>query len=249
MKPADRAGLRHWWVAVPLAAAMAMSRTCPGAHVRIVSVTLLSIGLACVSVLHVLRDDLSPISHRISEYATGRYGVVMTVAFMSVGEGLFAFAWSLWRSRSDGRESLLVPLAVAVAGVGMIVAGVYPIDRDGVESTSELIHNRATATAAVSLIGTAVTLSIVRPARMRQPWQPVPAALAVAATVFGALNPLLHHSSWSGLSQRALWLTLLAWLLVAAWRIQGGSPPHERRQVPRRGRKAPTVAARQGRPA
>ncbi len=39
------------------------------------------------------------------------------------------------------------------------------------------------------------------------------------AAVLGALSPLLHHSSWTGMSQRLLWLALLAWLLVTAWQL------------------------------
>ena len=43
--------------------------------------------------------------------------------------------------------------------------------------------------------------------------------LAAAAAVLGALSPALHRSSWTGISQRLLWLTLLTWLLVTAWRL------------------------------
>ena len=45
-----------------------------GPVLRTISVVLLSLGLACVVALHVLRPDLGPAGHRISEYAIGPYG-------------------------------------------------------------------------------------------------------------------------------------------------------------------------------
>ena len=37
--------------------------------------------------------------------------------------------------------------------------------------------------------------------------------------VLGAVSPALHRSRWSGLSERLLWLTLLAWVIVAAFEL------------------------------
>ena len=34
--------------------------------------------------------------------------------------------------------------------------------------------------------------------------------VACAALGIGAVSPVLHEAAWSGLSQRALWLTLMA---------------------------------------
>ena len=40
--------------------------------------------------------------------------------------------------------------------------------------------------------------------------------LAIAAVALGAASPVLHRTSWTGASQRALWAVLLAWASVAA---------------------------------
>ncbi len=56
------------------------------------SIALSLIGVVAVVALHVLRPELAPISHRLSEYAIGRYGGVMTAAFVCVGASLLMLA-------------------------------------------------------------------------------------------------------------------------------------------------------------
>ena len=65
----------------------------------VTSVVLLSIGLGCVVALHLLRPELAPVRHRLSEYANGRYGYVMTAAFLSIGIGMVALGSAIaqWR--------------------------------------------------------------------------------------------------------------------------------------------------------
>ena len=74
----------------------------------------------------------------------------------------------------------------------------------------------------MALIGAAAAWTLIASRR------PAPAVLARAAVLLGAVSPALHRSRWTGLSQRLLWLTLLAWAVVAAG--EAGSPL--RRLVP-----------------
>ena len=55
---------------------------------RRAAIVLLACGLACIVALHLLRRDLAPTGHRISEYAIGPHGALMAVAFVSIGLGL-----------------------------------------------------------------------------------------------------------------------------------------------------------------
>jgi len=186
---------------------------------RTISVVLLGAGLACVVALHVLRPDLAPAGHRLSEYAIGSYGTVMTVAFVSIGAGLLALASPL--ARAGGRCSRLVPAAVVAAGAGMVVAGMYRTDPSRSGVTADAVHSRASAFATLALIGAALAWSVVRARR----WD-ITTSLAVLAAVLGAASPFLHRSRWTGLSQRMLWLTLLAWLIMTAWRLPLRRRPH-----------------------
>lgn len=195
---------------LPAATAMRADRAV--AWSRVISIVLLGFGLMCVGALHILRPDLEPSGHRISEYAIGPYSALMTAAFVSIGAGLLALGWPL--ARVGGRWSRVVPTAVVAAGAGLVVAGIYRTDPDRSGVMTDAIHSRASAFATVALIAAALVWSVVR-ARPRD----VTAALAIVAATLGALSPLLHRSSWTGASQRMLWLTLLAWLMVTAWRL------------------------------
>ena len=181
------------------------------ARLRTVSIALVSIGAACVLALHVLRRDLPPMDHRLSEYANGRWGFLMTAAFVAIGAGLVAFGFAIRPPRRP------LPVVVTAAGAAMVTAGIFRTGPDRVGAASDAIHSRASALATLALIGVAVTCAVARQRRLRS-WRPdVAGLLAAAAGVLGALSPLLHRTAWTGLSQRLLWLTLVTWVIVTAW--------------------------------
>jgi hypothetical protein len=196
------------------------------ATLRVASIVLLIVGVACIAALHLLRPDLPPGGHRLSEYAIGPYGLLMTVAFTCIGVAMLALGWAL--ASTGERRGRIVGGILVAAGVGMIIAGIWHTDprRSGV--AADTIHSTSSALATMALIGAAVIWSVVRvrdPDGTRRARTDLAAVLAVAACVLGALSPPLHRSSLTGLSQRLLWLTLLAWLLVTAWRL---TPPVRR---------------------
>lgn len=183
---------------------------------RIASLGLLAFGMACVVALHALRTDLEPAGHRISEYAIGPYGSVMTVGFFAIGAALVALAWPVAASR--GRWSRAVAAAFAVAGAGMVISGIYPTDPGRSGPAADNAHSRASLVATLALLGAALVWSLLQE---RPRWRlDISSALAVAATLLAAISPLLHHSMITGISQRLLWLTLLTWVAVAAWRLR-----------------------------
>ena len=182
------------------------------AWLRRASLVLLVAGLVAVVMLHLLRPDLGPARHRISEYAYGPDAWLMTAAFVSIGAGVLALAWPL--ARAGGRWSRAVPLSLVVAGAGMVVSGIFRTDPGRSGALTDAVHSRASALATVALIGAALAWSLGRTRR-----RDVASGLAVLAVVLGASSPLLHRSSWTGVSQRLLWLTLLAWLIVTAVRL------------------------------
>jgi hypothetical protein len=108
------------------------------------------------------------------------------------------------------------------AGFGMVLSGLYRTDPDGAPTTSEQVHSLASGAATMALIAAAVTsLFLARAGSPRRAIGPV-GALAVAALALGAISPVLHETEWTGLGQRALWLTLVAWLLLTTWQL---APP------------------------
>jgi hypothetical protein len=198
-----------------------------------------------LALLHVLRTDLSPVSDRLSEYANGSYGVMMTVSFFTLGAGMVVLGI---RMRLDGMShgwTGLVPLGVIAAGCGMVVSGLFPTDPAGASTATERVHSLASGSATVMTIAAAGASSIV--ARSGTPGRSIaaPGVLAWTAIGLGAVSPILHETRWAGLSQRLLWLTLLGWLLVTAW--QPNSQPNPR-NASRRGRSQNCDSARPDRP-
>lgn len=172
-----------------------------------------------VVALHGLRTDLGPVGARLSEYANGEFGWLMTVAFVALGLGMVALSLGLRSESGSGRSAWLIPAAIAAAGVCMIVAGVYPTDPRGAETTAEVVHSRASGLASLLLLGAVYGSAVLRgPGRLRPERGPA-GALAVVSVALGAVSPILHDTRWSGLGQRLLWATLMVWLLRTAWRL------------------------------
>jgi hypothetical membrane protein len=180
---------------------------------RLRGVTL--VGSLCsilsVAILHIVRNDLNPVTQRLSEYAVGPYGWLMTTAFLSLGCVLLAIAVLLGAAAGSNQIRRAITLLGLVAGAGIIVSGAFPT---GVSSISEVVHSRASGIATAAAIAIALVYSLPR---MRQATAStrdlVGAALALSAAFLGAISPTLHESQWTGLSQRVLWATVMVWLL------------------------------------
>ena len=102
----------------------------------------------------------------------------MTSAFVSIGAGLLTLAPVILRAaradrvgeREAGRgPGLLVAVAVAIGGVGMVVAGVFRTDPGRSGPTADAIHSRASALATVALIIAALVWSFGRARPSRRP--------------------------------------------------------------------------------
>lgn len=183
---------------------------------RTVAIVGLLCSAACVLVLHVVRSDVPPVARRLSVYAIGPDGWIMTAAFVALGCGLAALGFALLRERPRG-STWLVPLAGLAAGIGMILSAVFETGGSG---SSETIHSRASITATIVVVGLVLVHST--PAARR--WSDVPfdrvgIGSALAAVALAAAAPLLHDTRWSGLGQRLLWVVLLIWLLRTLWRL------------------------------
>lgn len=182
---------------------------------RLVTTTGLLVCGVLLVVLHLVRADLPPASHRLSEYAIGPHGWMMNTAFVALGFALATLGLALVRERPRG-ITWIIPATTLAAGVGMIVSGVF---ETGGPSSSDAIHSLASISATVAVVGIALVHSI--PAARR--WSDVPLGrvgigLALTAAVLAAIAPVLHDTRWTGLGQRLLWIVLIAWLLRALWK-------------------------------
>ena len=169
---------------------------------------------ACVTLLHLLRTDLPPLERRLSEYANGPHGWLMTLAFIGLAVGLAGFAAALWASGRTRADRLAAGTAV-VAAIASVVSAVF---RTNVSSESEAVHSPASTVAVLAVVALAVLYTwSTRDASLGS--RPLLLGLAGAAVALAAVSPVLHETRWSGLGQRLLWTALLAWLLAALWAL------------------------------
>jgi hypothetical protein len=184
---------------------------------RIVTIAGLLCSLTCVAILHIVRTDLPPASHRLSEYANGPHGWMMTMAFAALGCGLMALGVTLRTGRGQGLIARVIPAIAFLAAVGTVLSGIF---RTGISDTSEEIHSRASALAVVAVVFLALAHSMpTARSRTGAVHDPLGAGLALTAAALAAISPLLHETRWTGLSQRLLWIALITWLLRTAWHV------------------------------
>jgi hypothetical protein len=104
-----------------------------------------SIGfVALVMLLHILRPDLAPGGHVLSEYALGPTGWIMTLAFLALAAS-FAALILVVKPHVPGWRGVVGLLALGIAAVGATLGGLFPMDPVGTPmdqaSTNAQLHN------------------------------------------------------------------------------------------------------------
>jgi len=169
------------------------------------------VAAAAVLALHVLRRDLAPASHRLSEYAIGPWGWLMALAFALVAAAI----WLLRRALPPDDRLGPVPVLLAVASTGFLVSAVFPTDPTRPDAVRETVHSVASTGALVALTTAALwTVTVgARAIGWRGAHGPAGASTAVAALGL-LISPLVHDSAWTGTVQRVCYVALTVWLLL-----------------------------------
>jgi Protein of unknown function (DUF998) len=99
--------------------------------------------LVLLAVLHLIKPELDPSWHFISEYAIGDYGWIMTLAFLSLAFSCASLAVALW-SQTNGIVGKIGLALLLISAAGMAIAGIFTTDpittsRDAM-TTSGQIH-------------------------------------------------------------------------------------------------------------
>ena len=199
-----------------------------GAHARGVA-TFLSIAnpawfLVANAALHLLRRDLSPATHYISEYAVGKFGWLMASALVILGVGTLSLSFCLARITGTDWPARVGVAFLSVSGVSTILIGLFRTDIDGHGPTlAGHIHGRA-ALIAILLEAISVLFFTARFARDGR-WgmfRIVSCVFAAMIVIAGALYSVLPH----GTGERLLVYTLVAWLLITGIQARHVACPH-----------------------
>ena len=188
----------------------------------LIAIILALVCFGAVMLLHVMRGDIDPLRQVMSEYANGSNGPIMTVVFYAFGLSSVALAFRLRGAIPRRGVPRLIPLLLALAGIGLIAAGVFEVERPLVPDTlEELIHSNASVLAFVLLITSMFVVSLMCWTEAR--WWTFRWAsliLAVAAAAAAMATPFTQQTGWSGAVQRLLSLTVLLWFLLAALHVR-----------------------------
>ena len=164
------------------------------------------------------------VGDNISELALGRYGFVLTVAFVVSGLGVIGLSYAIRRSTVRSRASLLGSLLIGVYGIGALAVAIFPTDRINsptdvwTQSTTGWIHSLTALVSYLSaIIGMFIlTWTFARHARWRS-------LVVWSALLAGAALALLFAQSegpWVGLMQRLLIIAISGWLILVAFRVR-----------------------------
>jgi hypothetical protein len=189
------------------------------------------LSLVLLAALHVLKPDLDPSWHVISEYAVGKHGWVMALCFLSLAIGSASlFVVLLPQVRTIGGRIGLAFLSAAAVGLAM--AAIFPMDPITVApedaTASGRMHGVAGMIGVPGMVVAAVVLSYAL--RNKPLWAPYRLPLLalghltwvsfVLLFVFLAILMQRHAMSgpWVvGWANRLLMLSYDGWVMIAAW--------------------------------
>jgi Protein of unknown function (DUF998) len=188
----------------------------------LVVVVAAALTFAGIMVMHAVRSDIDPIHDVMSHYANGSDGPVMSVVFYAFGVSVLALGFRL-RSAIDRHGVVRAfPLLLSLAGVLLITAGVFEVDRPlAPQTVQEVIHSNSAVAAFVLLVVSMMLFSLACWSDERW-WSARWASLglAVTAAVAAVGTQFAGRAGYSGLVQRVLAGAVLAWILLTALHVR-----------------------------
>jgi MFS family permease len=187
-----------------------------------------------IVLLHGLKPEIDPSWRFISEYALGRYGWLMSVAFVTFGVAHLALVADVRRYLSDSWPGRLALAALVVSAAGLTIAGVFTTDAVTADPSavtmSGRLHNLGGGMGmAMPLAVALVTWQLLKHATWQRARRALltSAALSLVGTVLSmvALGVLLSRSGGSfgpdvpvGWPNRLEFATYGVWFLTVARR-------------------------------
>ena len=173
--------------------------------------------VVAVLLLHALKSASYDFSEQtVSELAVGRYGFLMTSAFVALGVAELTLAFALWRATG----ARVGPILQVIGGLVDLISAVFEADLLGAPGTTHgTIHDTVGAVGALLVIPTflAYAWAFRRDPRWRS--FALPTLLwAIAAAVAFVLVIALGEQN-QGTSERIYLAVYVSWLIAASVRL------------------------------
>lgn len=194
------------------------------------------LAIVLLAALHVLRPDLQPTWHVISEYANGPHGWLMTIAFAALAVSCGATVLGIW-PLADGWGLRIGLVLIALAAIGLGMAALFPADivQDPMPpmSWSGTMHGVASMLGNPTLMIGMIVLAYALPGLA--PWQ----GSGISLQIFAHLAWLCFVAMMVGMfvflpqgtgglaalvgyGNRLLVVAYAAWLVIANWPLLRG---------------------------
>ena len=199
--------------------------------------------LTVLTLAGLVRPGYDPVTRYASDLAVGEASWLQTANFIVFGCLVILFAAGLRRGLAGGRALRVSVMLLALAGVGLIIAGVFPTDLYDQPPTA---HGAMHFVASLLMFGTlnGVFFVIVVPLRQDERWAGyarystitgVIVAGLCLASVAAALPATFNNyqagplAAWTGLVQRALFVVAFGWIAMVGLRLLRVSRARSRR--------------------
>ena len=184
---------------------------------------------AIIVILHFLRPDVNPAASPTSEYAVGRYGFLMSSAFVSMSIATFSLLIGLNRVIYKSAPYRAGRVLFAIWGLGLFIALSFPINSQGTELTTKNLIHRINGPIAFLCLSVAVLLFAISFKR-DESWRPIYAASLTLAllmlVLFVAIGiAVANKAGVEGLLQRIFLLFLITWFILTSTYLRSHVAP------------------------
>ena len=182
-----------------------------------VAIAASGVAILALLALHVLRADLPPATHMISEYAVGDHGWVMTLCFYAFAVASLSLLGALV-TRVRGVVGWLGLVALLVAAAGLAIGGHFPMD-PSTNDPARMSHSGQMHGVGF-MLGVPgellVVLLLTLHLRSQPEWKGRLLGWLAAATWLSVvvMVPLLMHGGAFGIPNRTFMLAYGGWMIV-----------------------------------
>jgi hypothetical membrane protein len=189
--------------------------------------------VALYLLLHFLRPDYNALRRFLSEYAVGRFGILMTANFLLQALVSLALAIGLFLDVRHSGPLLAGCVFLTMAAVTLTVLGVFPADLSDPAGGPPRVLTRAGAvhqfTGTISFLSRIVAfLLLSRAYKLDNRWQSFASTarrVAVAFLMMFFAFILMVRVDLGGLAQRPAVAVGLFWMLLSGLHLRGASRP------------------------
>lgn len=170
-----------------------------------------------VMALHVVRPQMNPLSHTISEYALGPFGFLITLAFIIRGLGELFLVTGLALSTIRSSRSWTGMALRALATVCSFLVAIFPADLHNTRIL--LIHSTSGFLGFCSIIIAALVWSQRSRKDPRWRWSALTSLVLGLLMLLSLVSSVVSPSGLQGLTERVLEVFIIFWLCFMAWRL------------------------------